>query len=72
MYTNGIESIWALLKRGYYGTYHHFSKKHMNRYINEFTFRFNKGSCKTDTIDRIKSMFASNKGKRLTYSQLIK
>ncbi len=27
--TNGIESVWAVLKRGYHGTFHHFSRKHM-------------------------------------------
>ena len=39
--SNGIESVWAILKRGYHGTFHHFSKKHLNRYVNEFIFRLN-------------------------------
>ncbi len=39
--TNGIESVWAVLKRGFKGTYHHWSKKHMRRYVNEFVFRLN-------------------------------
>lgn len=40
-HTNAIESVWAIFKRGYIGTYHYMSHKHINRYCAEFTFRFN-------------------------------
>lgn len=40
-YTNGIESFWAMLKRGYYDIYHHMSAKHLQRYVNEFAGRHN-------------------------------
>ena len=52
-HTNGIESVWALVKRGYYGTYHNFSMKHAQRYVNEVEFRMNDGRCDIDTIDRM-------------------
>ena len=44
-HTNSIESVWAVLKRGYNGTYHNFSTKHLARYVDEFAFRLNGGEC---------------------------
>ena len=69
-HTNSIESVWAVLKRGYNGTYHNWSIKHMTRYINEFIFRLNQGKCSVDTMDRIKSLLVNARGKRLTYEGL--
>ena len=43
-HTNGIESVWAVLKRGYNGVYHQWIKKHMRRYVNEFVLRLNEGN----------------------------
>ena len=70
--TNSIESVWANLKRGYNGVYHHFSKKHIDRYINEFTFRLNEGTCQIDTLDRIDSVIDNMQNNKLGYKELIK
>ena len=47
-HTNGIESVWAVLKRGLQGTFHQVSVKHLDRYVNEFAFRLNEGNCQVD------------------------
>jgi transposase len=70
-HTNSIESVWAVLKRGFYGTYHSFSRKHLNRYVSEFTFRLNEGNCRAHTLDRIDSFLSRMGNSRLTYKALI-
>ena len=70
VHTNSAESIWALLKRGFYGTFHWFSKKHLQRYANEFAFRLNEGNCKIDTVDRLDALIRGVRGKRLTWKML--
>ena len=40
-HTNGMESHWALFKRGIDGIYHHVSVKHLPRYTTEFEGRHN-------------------------------
>ena len=41
VHTNGIESFWSMRERGYIGTYHTISMKHLGRHVNEFTGRSN-------------------------------
>lgn len=69
--TNSIDSVWATLKRGIYGVYHHASPKHLGRYVNEFTFRLNDGSCKRHSLKRLESFVIATAHKRLTYAGLI-
>lgn len=69
--TNGLESVWAVMKRGYKGVYHHWSKKHLHRYLNEFTFRLDKGNVSINTMDRVHSLLEGSVDRRLTYQRLV-
>jgi transposase-like protein len=69
--TNSIESVWAVMKRGLNGVYHHASKKHLPLYINEFVFRLNDGNVTRTTMQRLSSLLDASIGKRLTYKRLI-
>jgi transposase-like protein len=68
--TNSIEAVWAVLKRGVYGTFHHVSEKHLARYVDEFTFRLNEGNVQRHTLRRLESFVDATTGKRLTYRDL--
>ena len=41
VHTNTIENFWSVLKRGLYGVYHQVSEKHLERYLDEYSARFN-------------------------------
>jgi len=69
VHTNGIESFWALMKRGYYGTYHQMSPWHLHRYVDEFEGRHNQRGM--DTVDQMTLMVLGMDGKRLKYKDLI-
>ncbi len=63
--TNSVESSFALLKRGLIGTFHHVGEQHLQRYANEFDFRWNNrkvtDKCRADVA------LTGISGKRLTY-----
>ena len=69
---NSIESVWAVLKRGVHGTFHYVSKKHLDRYVDEFTFRLNAGKVSRHTTERLDSFVSLVAGKRITYKRLTK
>ena len=67
--TNGVESFWAVLKRGYVGTYHQMSGKHLHRYVAEFAGRHNQRPM--DTADQMAAMAKGADHKRMRYSELV-
>ena len=69
IHTNSIEGAWSLFKRGILGIQHHVSPKHLNRYLNEFSFRYNTRSLNEG--DRVNSLLLRTNG-RITYKELIK
>ncbi|MCY4623602.1 MAG: IS1595 family transposase [Chloroflexi bacterium] len=68
-HTNGMESFWAVMKRGHNGVYHHFSTKHLDRYVQEFAGRHNARPMDTDA--QMSRMVSGADGKRMTYEGLI-
>ena len=69
IHTNGIESLWSMLKRAHKGTFHKLSPKHLDRYVQEFAGRHNLRE--QDTIDQLTAISGGMDGKRLRYRTLI-
>ena len=67
-HTNGIESFWSGLKRGFDGVYHKMSPKHLDRYVQEFAGRHNLREL--DTLDQMGCVAKGMRGKRLKYEDL--
>jgi hypothetical protein len=68
-HTNTAESYFALLKRGVIGSFHHVSKQHLNRYCDEFSFRWDHR--KVTDSDRTQTAIRQTRGKRLSYRKPI-
>ena len=69
VHTNSIEGVWSLLKRQIIGIHHFVSKKHLSRYLDEMTWRFNRRRQREG--ERVDSLLTAADGKRLTYKVLI-
>ncbi|WP_420574367.1 IS1595 family transposase [Kordia sp.] len=68
IHTNTIEGFWSLLKRGIVGIYHFTSKKHLQKYVDEFVFRYN--TRKGGEFERF-NLLLQNTQNRITYKELI-
>ena len=68
-HTNGMESFWAMFKKGFHGTFHRMSQAHLHRYITEFAGRHNLRPL--DTIDQMKAVAEGMRGKHLPYRDLV-
>lgn len=70
VHVNSAESLFSLIKRGMVGSFHHVSKEHLPRYLDEFEFRWNRRNM-TDG-ERMMELLMCAQGKRLTYRQTVK
>ena len=68
-HTNGMESFWSMLKRGYIGVYHHMNAKHLHRYVNEFAGRHNVRE--EDTLKQMEAVVVRMVGKRIMYRDVV-
>ncbi|MDZ4692856.1 IS1595 family transposase [Terricaulis sp.] len=68
VHVNGIEGVWSLFKRQYHGTHHWISPKHMDAYVGELCYRWNRRELAPG--ERVNALLAQAEG-RLTYKALI-
>ncbi len=70
VHTNTIEGYFSIFKRGMKGVYQHCGEQHLQRYLNEFDFRYsNRMALGVDDLMRTMRAIKGAKGKRLTYRQ---
>ena len=69
IHTNGIESLWSMLKRSHKGTFHKLSPKQLQRYVDEFGWRQNVREF--DTAEQLDFFAEDMEGRRLRYRDLI-
>ena len=62
------ESFFAILKRGVMGSFHSVSEQHLQRYVDEFAFRWNtRSALDIEDVERASMLVRAGVGKRLTY-----
>jgi hypothetical protein len=67
-HTQTVESFFAILKRGVTGSFHSISEQHLQRYVDEFAFRWNsRSSLGIEDTERATQILKGAEGKRLTY-----
>ena len=70
-HTQTVESFFAILKRGIMGSFHSISEAHLQRYVDEFTFRWNhRSALEIDDLTRANAIVKGAAGKRLTYRRI--
>lgn len=65
IHTQGIEGYWSILKRGLYGVFHHVDAEYLDRYLDEFEYRFNRR--KISDAERFVALFDQVNGRLLWY-----
>jgi hypothetical protein len=71
IHTNTIEGVFSIFKRGMVGTYQHCGEQHLQRYLNEFDFRYsNRTKLGYSDEARAAKILKGAEGKRLTYRQV--
>ena len=71
--TNTVEGFFSIFKRGMVGVYQHCGEQHLQRYLNEFDFRYsNRIALGVDDAERTTRAIKGAEGKRLTYRRINK
>jgi hypothetical protein len=66
--TNNVENYFNQFKRGMRGTFIHCGEQHLQRYLNEFSFRYsNRAGLGVGDQERAAMALKGIEGKRLTY-----
>ena len=69
--TNSVEGFFGVFKRGMTGVYQHCGEQHFQRYLDEFTFRYNtRSALGTEDAARADTALLATVGKRLTYRRI--